>query len=72
MDNLAAREMTLQGNHVVELEIAGRIDAHPELEGGRIFGADDPADWSHIHLFQFHFGRGYQRGVTGPGTGGPT
>jgi hypothetical protein len=70
VDNLASGEEAFESDDIVELKKTLRVDPHPKLERGGIFGADDPANRSHIHLFHFHLLRGYQRGVTGPGNVG--
>jgi hypothetical protein len=67
LDDLAGRQDTFQRDHIVELEVGTLVDAHPELERGRIFGADHPAN----DLF-CHRGRGYQSGATVLCHGTPT
>ena len=47
VDDLASREVAFERDDVVELEKPLRIDPHPELERGGVFGSDYPTD----HLF---------------------
>jgi hypothetical protein len=44
-DGLAVRELPLERDHVVELEELAVGDRDPELEGGSVLGADDPAGY---------------------------
>ncbi len=43
-DGASVGEIPLEGDNVVQLQIAARGHAHPELERGGVLGADDPSD----------------------------